>query len=382
MTTMVTSTRVTNSTSTTSSNLIENQKTKTRTVSTSSSASTIDDLENNGHYFPSLYELVDNLTSLDCTNETLSSFYNFLLTRHCPENLQFILDINNYLYLYNSTTSTRIELLRSWQFLYDKYLTFEADLEINLPCTLKSKLSMVELPNFEILSQCKKHIYDDLLINLYKEFTKQYHNDSYRHCLCKEIKHHKHHSPSPSPPPAPVQYHHHNHHSSPPKVNHHNHHSSPPKVNHHHSQSTIQSQLQRPGQSLKHTLSLNLPHKSKDENVCPIEKVTPITSPLSHKEAGDLHLCNNTQHHPQHHQHHHHHHTKQYSGYDYYTIPSTESSSEEEHSDGTTTKNNSRNGSTSSTSRGSSIGSIVDSSVVYFNKMKNFKFTRRFSNDQ
>lgn len=342
MSTMVTSTLVTTSPSTTT-NLTN--RSNTRTPSTSSSTSTINDLESNGHYFPSLYELIDNCISLDSSNETLSAFNNYLESRHCPENLQFIIDINNYLHLSNTT---RIELLKTWQFLYDKYLTFDADLEINIPCNLKSQLSIVELPSYEILSRCKKHIYDDLLINLYREFTKQYHEDIYRPCLCKRrtssIEQIKHHQQTEANPPAKSASKHHSQHHS--------------------------------RQPLKHSVSLNLPLRSKhsDDNVCPREKVTPITSPISHHENGD--------HHHHSHRRHHSHHSKQYGGYDYYTIPSTESSSEEEHSDGANTRSNSRNNSTSSSSRGSSIGSIVDSSVIYFNKMKKFKFGRRFSNDE
>ncbi|RCK62758.1 hypothetical protein Cantr_09169 [Candida viswanathii] len=355
--TMVTSTQVTTTTATDTTKSTD--RNNTRTPSTSSSTSTINDLQDNGHYFPSLYELVDNTTSLDSnSNTTLAAFHRYLLTRHCPENLQFIIDINSYLHL---STTTRIEILKSWQYLYDKYLTFDADLEINLPCNLKSQLSIVELPSYDILSQCKKHIYDDLLINLYKEFTKQYQEDTYRPCFCKrrtssieQINHH--HQQQQQQQQQPTQIH-------------------IQSLQHVQSQVVQHHPQHQRRQSLKHTLSLNLPHRAKllDDNVCPIEKVTPVTSPISHKEEGEI---------KHHHHHHHHHHDKQYGGYDYYTIPSTESSSEEEHSDGVVTKSNSRNNSTSSSSRGSSIGSIVDNSFVYFSKMKKLKFGRRFSNDE
>ncbi|EMG48801.1 hypothetical protein G210_0583 [Candida maltosa Xu316] len=284
-----------------------------------SSTSTLED------YVPSLYDLVDHTTTLDSTPNTsefsLSSFYNYLLSRHCSENLEFILDINHYLSLPSPS-------LANWQHVFDKYLTFDADLEINLPCKLRSQLQMSEFPQVGVLLQSKKYIYDNLLVGLYQDFTRQIKNDKL--CTCKRRT----------------------------------------------SDTVLQKQAER--QPLKHSLSLSLPQRvPMDEDVCPI---SPITSPL-HKQrhTPSLHRQQSLQNH--HHQHHHTTKTKHYVGYDYYTIPSTESSSEGEEQDCLMSKNNSRNNSTSSSSRGSSIGSIMDSSIVYLTKMKKFKFGRRFSNE-
>ena len=78
------------------------------------------------------------------------------MSRHCSENLQFIIDINKYLFTHNSTNSScNSGLVNLWNFIYEKYLTFDADLEINLPCRLKSQLKLNQLPELNVLKIVK-----------------------------------------------------------------------------------------------------------------------------------------------------------------------------------------------------------------------------------
>ena len=71
------------------------------------------------------------------------------------ENLQFIIDINKYLFTHNSTNSScNSGLVNLWNFIYEKYLTFDADLEINLR-RLKSQLKLNQLPELNVLKIVK-----------------------------------------------------------------------------------------------------------------------------------------------------------------------------------------------------------------------------------
>ena len=78
------------------------------------------------------------------------------MSRHCSENLQFIIDINKYLFTHNSTNSScNSGLVNLWNFIYEKYLTFDADLEINLPCRLKITIKIKSITRIECIKNCQ-----------------------------------------------------------------------------------------------------------------------------------------------------------------------------------------------------------------------------------
>lgn len=113
---------------------------------------------------PSLDELLDHNTPQD-SQFNLQSFKAFLVNVHCEENLQFVLDAASYLSLHPPT-------LVRWQQLYYEYIATESPSEINLPCYFKSLLSPLVKPDLPLLMKCKRHIHDEILVNLYHEFTK------------------------------------------------------------------------------------------------------------------------------------------------------------------------------------------------------------------
>lgn len=396
---------------------------------------------NNSHtssnfYLPTLYELLEHTTNLDShkSNQSLLSFHEYLMSRHCSENLQFIIDINKYLFTHNSTNSScNSGLVNLWNFIYEKYLTFDADLEINLPCRLKSQLKLNQLPELNVLKNCQKYIYDNLLISLYREFTKLM-----KQQYDKEMKKKKQQQQEQEQEEKQLK-----------QQKSISEQSSPINKNNNNGSSSSSSNSTGSFTHFKHSLSLNLPRRNSnkicnnknnqhikhiddddDENICPISKVNTSISTEKEEEKEET---ENVHHRKQH-----------FIGYDYYTIPTIESTSSSSSSSssssptyfdnqnhnnsthhhhnhnhneekdcfvindnnyfttwsmnrnnssssgttsGTTTRTNSTStrhnsssgnssGSSNNTSRGSSIGSIfMDNSIQYFNnKMKKFKF--------
>ena len=299
---------------------------------------------NNSHtssnfYLPTLYELLEHTTNLDShkSNQSLLSFHEYLMSRHCSENLQFIIDINKYLFTHNSTNSScNSGLVNLWNFIYEKYLTFDADLEINLPCRLKSQLKLNQLPELNVLKNCQKYIYDNLLISLYREFTKlmkqQYDKEMKKKKQQQQQEQEQEEKQLKQQKSISEQ-------------------SSPINKNNNNGSSSSSSNSTGSFTHFKHSLSLNLPRRNSnkicnnknnqhikhidddDEDICPISKVN--TSISTEKEEEKKEETGNVHHRKQH-----------FIGYDYYTIPTIES--------------------TSSSSSSSSSSSPTTSSPTYF----------------
>lgn len=93
-------------------------------------------------------------------------FLAFLYRIHCVENLEFILELNEYL----SRDGEQCPIV--WNAFYNKYFSQDSTSEINLPYALKRQLTAQQCPQVELLLRAKKFIYEDILVNLYHEFVR------------------------------------------------------------------------------------------------------------------------------------------------------------------------------------------------------------------
>lgn len=121
------------------------------------------------HIIPSLDELLHEKSEDVYYNR--ANFVAYLTNIHCLENLEFIMDLNEYLH----------KKTDDWRPIHEKFLRPNAPSEINLPFKLKElligkttaeKAAGVPGPTEEILVKVKRFVYDDVLINLYNEFVK------------------------------------------------------------------------------------------------------------------------------------------------------------------------------------------------------------------
>lgn len=123
---------------------------------------------------PSLEEVLGNNTGNAFSRQ---QFLAYLYRIHCVENLEFVLDINDYMRGVGSdskspTNNEYVIETEPWTLIYSKYFSPDSTSEINLPYTLTKQLSPEECPQLELLIRAKKFIYDDILVNLYHEFVR------------------------------------------------------------------------------------------------------------------------------------------------------------------------------------------------------------------
>lgn len=99
--------------------------------------------------------------------DVLGMFTQYLLRIHCLESLEFVLAIMNFV----------LEPDRdAWEAIYDMFIHQNSPRELNIPASIKENLSRYlneGYPDLKSLLQCKKFVYDDMLINLYHEFIKE-----------------------------------------------------------------------------------------------------------------------------------------------------------------------------------------------------------------
>ncbi|KAK6464390.1 hypothetical protein DFJ63DRAFT_333959 [Scheffersomyces coipomensis] len=93
-------------------------------------------------------------------------FIKYLESIHCIENYQFIIDINKLIEQYHEMK------LLEWQVFFNQFLNMNSIQEINIGCNLKSKFNYFEIPTLHLLVHIKKIIMDEILINLFNEFIK------------------------------------------------------------------------------------------------------------------------------------------------------------------------------------------------------------------
>lgn len=113
------------------------------------------------HTVPSLDDILTD--ELNYGYYSKQSFIEYLNSIHCLENLSFILALNSY----NSNPT-----IWKWTIIYQEFLLPNSINEINLPSNLKNDLSVNVNPSPKVLSDLKKYIYNDILMDLYLEFIK------------------------------------------------------------------------------------------------------------------------------------------------------------------------------------------------------------------
>ncbi|KAK6456389.1 RGS domain-containing protein [Scheffersomyces xylosifermentans] len=118
------------------------------------------------HIIPSLDDLLDDSKPKD-EYYTKQNFVNFLNHIHCVENLEFVMGVNDLIRDLDSAHALQI-----WQSIYNQFISSNSYNEINLPCDLRMQFNEDTIPTSHLLGKSKRIIYDDILINLYNEFVK------------------------------------------------------------------------------------------------------------------------------------------------------------------------------------------------------------------
>ncbi|ODV85149.1 hypothetical protein CANARDRAFT_28447 [[Candida] arabinofermentans NRRL YB-2248] len=129
-------------------------------LSSSSSTAALDDPSVVS--IPKLNDVLNNLVP----QESLFSkvhFVQFLIKKHCLENLEFYLELKNFI-LYNQTN------VHEWNCLFQDYIGLNSSREINLPGDMKNHLELNVIPSIEHLEGFLK-ICKDYLHSSYQEFT-------------------------------------------------------------------------------------------------------------------------------------------------------------------------------------------------------------------
>lgn len=116
------------------------------------------------HLIPTLDEVITD--SNIGTYYNRSNFSDFLSNMHCLENLEFILEVGNYLELL-----TEYDRKCYWKIIYKNFIEEESPKEINLQYSIKKNLSEQELPSVRCLLSARLVIYE-ILLDSYNEFIK------------------------------------------------------------------------------------------------------------------------------------------------------------------------------------------------------------------
>lgn len=135
---------------------------------------------------PSLDEIICPNTHLsDCGPYNRGLFVQFLLTSHCMENLEFVVELDRLLKNYNcldfqsAPNLDNDRLLHQWSVIYRVFLQHDAIKEINVACETRQNVHDNQLPTQRQLGQLRSLIYE-LLLDSYNEFvsyTREAHND-------------------------------------------------------------------------------------------------------------------------------------------------------------------------------------------------------------
>lgn len=139
---------------------------------------------------PSLDEIICPNTHLsDCGPYNRGLFVQFLLTSHCMENLEFVVELDRLLKSYHSLDSPsgpasvasleNDRLVHQWSVIYKVFLQHDAIKEINVACETRQNVHDNQLPSHRQLLQLRSLIYE-LLLDSYNEFVsyiREAHND-------------------------------------------------------------------------------------------------------------------------------------------------------------------------------------------------------------
>ncbi|KAH3668286.1 hypothetical protein OGAPHI_002040 [Ogataea philodendri] len=113
---------------------------------------------------PKLDSVIDNKVPSESLFSR-SAFAQFLLDKHCLENLEFYQTLK--IFIDNHRDDVKV-----WRILYEEYFEINASSEINLPGDLKAGLVASEIPDIELLQRflalTKHYLHDS-----YQEFTRE-----------------------------------------------------------------------------------------------------------------------------------------------------------------------------------------------------------------
>lgn len=103
---------------------------------------------------PSIEEVLSGLSQPPYTR---NHFLQYLLQRHCLENLEFYIEIERFLQLTDS-----LEKEYNWKFLYNHFIEVDSPKEINLPCLVRTHFSLDLVPTSKDLRDASKVVFDYL----------------------------------------------------------------------------------------------------------------------------------------------------------------------------------------------------------------------------
>lgn len=118
----------------------------------------------------SIPSLDDVLHDRSSSPYTKPHFAQFLLSVHCLENLEFVLEISQYIQLVEDNRLLTLPTL--WLSIRRTFVVEDAPKEVNLPYAIKSTLSTTDDPTLCCIRKAKRIIYE-LLLDLYNEFAKR-----------------------------------------------------------------------------------------------------------------------------------------------------------------------------------------------------------------
>lgn len=120
---------------------------------------------------PSLDDILENTIESSNTPYNRVNFVKFLSLSHCLENLEFIIELNNFIKLLGNESGPHNYNLINWQMIYKNFLLEDSLKEINIPYHLKNQFNYDDIPPVPSLLKIKSVIFE-LLHDSYNEFIK------------------------------------------------------------------------------------------------------------------------------------------------------------------------------------------------------------------
>lgn len=120
---------------------------------------------------PTLDDVLENTIESCNTPYNRVNFVKFLSLSHCLENLEFIVELNNFIKLLEGETDSSDYRLINWQLIYKNFLLEDSLKEINIPCHVKNQFNYDVIPSIPNLLKIKSMIFE-LLHDSFNEFIK------------------------------------------------------------------------------------------------------------------------------------------------------------------------------------------------------------------
>ena len=118
----------------------------------------------------SIPSLDDVLHDRSTSPYTKPHFAQFLSSVHCLENLEFVLEVSQYIDLVEANNLTSHPNL--WVSIRRTFIVEDAAKEINLPYDIRNKLSTINHPELCCVKRARQIIHE-ILLDLYNEFAKR-----------------------------------------------------------------------------------------------------------------------------------------------------------------------------------------------------------------